>query len=133
MEIRWVQRFNNFSKAILLLQESLKIDSPDFIQKAGIIQFFEMSFELSWNMIKDYLELQGFVDVKTPREAIKKAFEIGLIEDGHIWMDLLSDRNLTSHTYDEIKANEVEYLIHYKYFPVLIKLHQKFSEKALTI
>ena len=108
MEIRWVQRFNNFSKAILLLQESLKIDSPDFIQKAGIIQFFEMSFELSWNMIKDYLELQGFVDVKTPREAIKKAFEIGLIEDGHIRMDLLSDRNLTSHTYDEIKANEVE-------------------------
>ena len=55
-DIRWIQRFNNFDKAIFRLENALQIINPDITQKAGIIQFFEMSFELAWNMIKDYLE-----------------------------------------------------------------------------
>ena len=133
MDVRWIQRFQNYSKAIKLLEDALKIDNPDFTQKAGIIQFFEMSFELSWNLLKDYLEMQGFIDVKTPREAINKAFEIGLIENGHVWMDLLSDRNLTSHTYEEAKANEVEKLIHFKYFPILKSLYLIFEQNSKLI
>ena len=128
-DIRWKQRFQNFSKALDYLDTALKIENPDIIQKAGTIQFFEMSFELSWNLVKDYLEEQGFVDVKSPRTALKKAFEIGIIENGHDWMDLLLDRNLTAHTYDEQKATEMELLILNKYFPILKSLHQHFNEK----
>ena len=127
--IRWKQRFQNFSKALDYLETALEIENPDIIQKAGTIQFFEMSFELSWNLVKDYLEEQGFVDVKSPRTALKKAFEIGIIENGHDWMDLLLDRNLTAHTYDEQKATEMELLILNKYFPILKSLHQHFNEK----
>ncbi|MFT4155050.1 nucleotidyltransferase substrate binding protein [Parafilimonas sp.] len=126
-DIRWRQRFGNFEKALNHLTNALQIDAPDIIQKAGIIQFFEMSYELAWNMLKDYLEDQGFTDVKTPRASIKKAFETGLIADGHIWMELLLDRNLTAHTYDEQKAAEVEKLIHNKYYPLLKQLYNKFS------
>lgn len=122
-DIRWKQRFQNFEKAIGHLEEALEIDNPDHLQKAGIIQFFEMCYELAWNTLKDYLEEQGFTDVKSPRNALKKAFEVGLIENGHVWMDLLLDRNLTAHTYDEDKATEVEILIHQKYFPVLSQLY----------
>lgn len=129
-DIRWIQRFDNFSKALNYLEKSLEIDNPDFAQKAGTIHYFEMSFELSWNMIKDYLENQGFVDVKSPRSAIKKAFELGLIADGRSWMELLLDRNLTAHTYDEDKATEVEQLIHYKYFPLLKELYNTFKEEV---
>jgi nucleotidyltransferase substrate binding protein (TIGR01987 family) len=128
-DIRWKQRFQNFSKALDYLETALEIENPDIIQKAGTIQFFEMSFELSWNLVKDYLEEQGFVDVKSPRTALKKAFEIGIIENGHDWMDLLLDRNLTAHTYDEQKATEMELLILNKYFPILKSLHQHFNEK----
>lgn len=128
-DIRWRQRFDNFSKSILLLEKALEIENPDIIQKAGTIQFFEMCFELSWNMLKDYLEEQGFFDVNSPRSAIKKAFEIGLIEEGHQWMELLIDRNLTVHTYDEEKATEVEQLIHFKYYPLLKSLHESFKQK----
>ena len=126
---RWKQRFQNFSKALNFLEAALEIENPDMVQKAGTIQFFEMSFELSWNLVKDYLEEQGFVDVKSPRSALKKAFEIGIIENGHDWMDLLLDRNLTAHTYDEQKATEMELLILNKYFPILKSLHQYFNEK----
>jgi nucleotidyltransferase substrate binding protein (TIGR01987 family) len=128
-DIRWIQRFQNLTKAMGYLEMALQIPNPDILQKAGIIQFFEMSFELSWNMVKDYLEEQGFMDIKSPRGAIKKAFEMGIIENGHDWMDLLLDRNLTAHTYDEQKATEMEQLIQNKYFPLLKALHNAFKQK----
>lgn len=128
-DIRWVQRFNNFTKAMNYLEDALQIPNPDIVQKAGIIQFFEMSFELAWNLVKDYLEEQGFVDIKSPRGAIKKAFEMDILENGHDWMDLLQDRNLTAHTYDEQKATEMEQLIENKYFPLLKALNNSFKQK----
>jgi nucleotidyltransferase substrate binding protein (TIGR01987 family) len=129
-DIRWKQRFANFSKAIGLLEKALEIPEPDMVQKAGIIQFFEMSFELAWNMVKDYLEDQGFLDIKSPRGALKKAFEVNILEKGHEWMELLQDRNLTAHTYDEQKATDMEHLIQNKYFPILKELHDSFKQKV---
>ena len=128
-DIRWRQRFQNFEKVMKHLKDALNIDNPDIIQKAGIIQFFEMSYELSWNTIKDYLEDQGFTDVKYPRSAIKKAFEIELIEDGDSWMELILDHNMTAHAYDEEKVNEIEKLIHHKYYPLLDKLYNQLKQK----
>ena len=128
-DIRWKQRFQNFEKSLHYLEDALNIKQPDMIQRAGIIQFFEMSFELAWNMLKDYLEEQGFIDVLTPRSALKKSLEIRLIQNGSEWMKLLEDRNLTSHTYDEATALEVETLIRQNYYPMLKKLYDTFSQK----
>ena len=116
-DIRWKQRFKNFEKALNHLSDALLISNPDIVQKAGIIQFFEMSYELAWNAMK------GFTDVNSPKAAIKKAFETGLISNGHLWMELLLDRNLTAHTYDEQKATEVGKLIQVKYYPLLKDLY----------
>lgn len=129
-DIRWQQRFQNFTKSMNYLEQALQIENPDIVQKAGIIQFFEMSFELAWNLVKDYLEEQGFADVKSPRGALKKAFEMNILENGHDWMNLLQDRNLTAHTYDEQKATDMEQLIHHKYFPLLKELHNSFKQKS---
>ena len=129
-DIRWKQRFQNFEKALHYLEHALSIENPDIVYKAGIIQFFEMSFELAWNVLKDYLEEQGFLEVKSPKSSLKKAFEIGIIDNGHIWMELLQDRNLTAHTYDEKKIIEVELLIHKKYFPLLKELYEYFKIKS---
>lgn len=126
-DIRWQQRFQNFQKSLQLLQGALEISAPDIYQKAGLIQFFETTFELSWKLMKDYLEAEGFMDVKSPRAVIKKAFETELIENGHSWMELLQDRNLTAHTYDEKKAEQVEKLIREKYHPCLQQLFKHFD------
>jgi nucleotidyltransferase substrate binding protein (TIGR01987 family) len=128
-DVRWKQRFRNFQKSLLYLQEALQIENPDVIQRAGMIQFFEMTFELAWNTLKDYLQAQGFNEIKSPRSAIKKGFEIDLITDGEGWLKLLEDRNLTAHAYDEVMAKEIEKLIRRKYFPLIKELfdilHQK--------
>jgi nucleotidyltransferase substrate binding protein (TIGR01987 family) len=125
LDIRWKQRFQNFEKSLDLLESALKIQNPDIIQKAGLIQFFEMCSELSWNLLKDYLEEQGFKDINSPRSAIKKGFEYGLIEDGHLWLKLLEDRNITSHIYDEKIAAEIELIIRERYYPIIKNLYLK--------
>ena len=73
-DVRWLQRYQNFSNALKHLEAALAIQNPDYAQKAGIVQFFEMSYELAWKTLKDYLEYQGFLDFDSPRAVIKKAF-----------------------------------------------------------
>lgn len=129
LDIRWQQRFNHFEKAFLLLQDAVAIESPSIVERAGLIQFFEMAFELAWKLLKDFEEAEGFV-VRSPREAIKRAFEAGIVGDGHDWIDALEDRNLTTHTYNEETALEVERKIRLKYFPLLDRLHREFSTRV---
>ncbi len=129
MDIRWKQRFQNFEKALNHLEAALKIENPDIIQRAGLIQFFEMSFELGWNTLKDYLESMGFVDINSPRASIKKAFEIQLIENGHVWLKALEDRNLTTHAYDEETIKQIVDLIRCDYYPLLNALNNTMKTK----
>lgn len=124
-DIRWKQRFNNFEKALHFLEDAILIPNPDFTQKAGIIHLFEISFEVSWNFLKDFLEEQGFSELKYPRERINKAFETGLIQDGHLWLTALKNRNLTAHTYDEAMADKVVADIKQNYFPMHLQLYDQ--------
>jgi nucleotidyltransferase substrate binding protein (TIGR01987 family) len=125
-DIRYKQRFENFKKVFFLLKDSLKIENPSIIEKAGIIQFFEIGFELAWKLMKDYLEFEGY-SVKSPREAIKTAFSIDLIDNGSIWLEALGDRNLTVHTYNESDADEIYEKIKNEYFKLLENLYKKFE------
>ena len=127
-EIRWKQRFQNFKKAFRVLDKTMKIESPTEIEIMAIIQAFELTFELSWKMMKDYLESEGFAP-KSPRETIKQAFQVQLFEDAHVWMDALKDRNLTVHTYDEVFAKEMNDKIKGNYYPAIKDLYSKMEER----
>jgi|SRR5690606_9668662 len=127
-DIRWKQRFQNFEQSLKFLEQAVEIKNPSIVEKAGTIQFFEICFELSWKVLKDYLTEQGFADLKFPREIIKKAFEVNLIDDGQIWLEALANRNLTAHTYDEEVADRVVRDIKGKYYPELMTLHQSLKK-----
>lgn len=130
--IRWKQRFSNFEKIYKLLLQYVNEPIENDLARAGMIQFFEISFELAWKVMKDYLESQEIV-VKSPRETIKQAYQIGLIDDGHIWMDALSDRNLTVHTYDEALARKMVDDIIGLYFPELRKFYNKMNDEKMKV
>ncbi|MBA5249322.1 MAG: nucleotidyltransferase [Gammaproteobacteria bacterium] len=130
-DIRYVQRFENFEKSFKLLEQALAIKTPTIIEKAGAIQFFESSFELSWKLMKDYLDFSGY-RVNSPRDAIKQAFSMGLISEGSLWLDALNDRNLTVHTYDEAMANEVFQKIKVDYYALLLLLYMAFKGKLCS-
>ncbi len=127
-DIRWKQRLSNFKKSLAHLAVAVEIKEPTIIQQAGTIQFFEMSFELAWKTLKDYLEEQGFIDIKSPKATIKKAYEISLIDDGHLWLEALENRNLAAHTYDDKIAQKIHDLICNNYFPLLKTLKNKLEE-----
>lgn len=122
-EIRWQQRFQNLEKAFAQLEDVVKIKNPSMGERAGLIQLFEVSFELAWKTLNDYLESKGFRMIG-PRDTFKQAFQSGLIQDGHGWMEALKDRNLTTHTYKEETAKIVENTIREKYFGALKDLIQ---------
>lgn len=106
-EIRWKQRFANLEKAYLLYREGVDAASRlNRLEKEGLIQRFEYTFELAWKTVKDYLESKGVI-ADYPRDVIKEAFSAGLIKDGDTWMLMLDHRNIMSHTYDEGRFNEV--------------------------
>ena len=126
---RWELRFINFEKAFKLLEKSIQIEEPSETERAGIIQFFERTFELSWKLLKDYLDAEGY-NIKSPRQAFKQAVQSEIIADGHQWMQALDDRNLTVHTYDEDTAKEVEEKIASIYFPIIDTLYSIFKNKT---
>jgi nucleotidyltransferase substrate binding protein (TIGR01987 family) len=87
VDIRWKQRYDNFNKSFLLLKQSLDISNPDITQRAGIIQFFEVTFELGWKTLKDFILENGFNNINSPRDTIKTAFNSEYIKEGHIWLE----------------------------------------------
>ena len=116
-EIRWKQRFQNLQPAFTQLSKGLAIETPSDIEKQGIIQSFEFTFELSWKTLKDYMESQGIL-AGFPREVIKQAFHHQIILDGELWLEMMGKRNL-GHTYDAKLAEEAYQLIANKYFKPL--------------
>lgn len=109
-DIRWQQRFSNFRKALAQLEKALQLleQRPlSELEMQGLIQGFEYTYELSWNVLKDYLQYQGIQGIIGGRDAITEAFRVGLIVDGEAWMLMLKNRNKTSHTYNESTAHQV--------------------------
>ena len=128
-DIRWRQRFNNLENAFLFLQEGLKKESLDPYQEAGIIQSFEFTFELSWKTLKDFLESQGMV-IPFARDVIKESFSAQIIQEGHLWIEMLEKRNMLSHTYNRQQATDAVLLIKQRYFPALKQVYLELKQRC---
>lgn len=127
MVIRWKQRFDNFEKVFLRLNDALLNETPSELEKAGVIQYFEFTFELGWKTLKDYLQEMG-VEVRFPRDTIKEAFKNELIQDGDLWIEMLEKRNQMSYTYDEFAANQSFQLVRDEFIHGIEQLYTKLKE-----
>ena len=133
-DIRWKQRFQNFDRAFVLLRDALENgpDSLNQLEKEGVIQRFEFSFELAWKTLKDYMEQDGFVFATiTPRQVIKDAFAAKILKDGQSWIDMLDHRNLLSHTYNLAKFEEAAKAVHDRYLDAFDQLHEFLQTEAM--
>lgn len=121
-DIRWKQRFANFQRAFLLLREAMESDIANLkpLEKEGIIQRFEYTFELAWKVLKDKMENDGIVlDKVSPKAIIKQAYQAKYINNAECWLRMIGDRNLMSHTYDFVKFEAVIQSIANDYLPML--------------
>lgn len=129
-EIRWQQRLENFGKAMAQLEAACGKDKLTDLERAGLVQMFEFSFELAWKTLTDLLFYEGY-DAKSPRSTIRTSFEQEYIteDDSEVFLDALNKRNILSHTYDEKKAIEAESLIREQYFPLLGRIYETLEKK----
>lgn len=124
-DIRWEQRFANYQKALSRMQKFIDKAKLSELEEQGLIKAFEYTYELAWNTLKDFLEYRGQTDIYGSRDAIRKAFELGLIDDGESWMDMLASRNKTSHTYSEETAKEICQAVVEVYYSLFTQLKAK--------
>lgn len=96
----------DYQNALQRLNEGAVLPVDNAIVIDGVIQRFEFTFELAWKWLQVYLRRQG-VEVHGPRPVIKEAFSAGLLQDGEGWINMLEDRNRTSHIYDESEARQI--------------------------
>ena len=130
-DIRWIQRFQNYIKAFQTLIEAVELAQTRTLSKLeqqGLIQGFEFTHELAWNVFKDYLEHKGFVDLIGSRDATRVAFKNGLLEDGDIWMAMIKTRNQSSQSYNLQLAEEIVDDILTLFYPAFEKMAQKFKK-----
>lgn len=91
-EIRWIQRFNSFTKAFSQLEEAVVLSRQRALSKLeqqGVIQAFEYTHEMAWKTLKDFLQERGVQHIYGSKDATREAFKAGLIENGQVWMESL--------------------------------------------
>lgn len=132
-DIRWQQRFSSLQKAFDQLEKAVALTSYSDLEREGLIQRFEYTYELSWKTLQDLLEYKGYPDIKGPRPVIEQAYKDGYIADGLTWMAMKKSREATSHTYDENTARAIAAAIKNEYFAVfkalLIRLQDEKNGK----
>lgn len=127
-DIRWKQRFENYLKALGQLQKFIAKGNLNELEEQGLIQAFEFTHEVAWNVMKDYFEYQGNTTITGSRDATREAFQKGLIQDGAQWMEMIKSRNQSTHTYNESTANEIRDRILNYYYDLFVSFKEKMKE-----
>ena len=130
-DVRWKQRLNNYLKALLTLTEAVQLAQTrtlSRLEQQGLIQCFEFTHELAWNVLKDYLENKGISGLIGSKDATRSAFKNGLIGHGEDWMKMIEARNLSSHTYNLETAQEIADDIIGRFYPAFEEMAETFAQ-----
>lgn len=144
LQKRYIQRLDSYSRAFARLKELVdmitgretyslfskdRISIEEEIVREALIKRFEFTQELSWNLLKDYMVYQGETDLTGSRDVYRRALKFGIISDEG-WMDMILDRNLSAHDYNDSKSKEVAKRIVELHFPLLEKLKEDMTKRA---
>ena len=126
LDTGWDKRFETFKKSLLLLKEvqSLKLDELSLLEKEGIIKRFKFTLELAWKTLKDKMEFDGLIlDKISPKVLVKEAYKAKYIDKVDVWLKMIDDRNLLSHTYDFETFDKVIPVIQKEYANTINELY----------
>ena len=131
-DIRWEQRFSNYKKALAKLEQVAKgkeLDSLSELEKEGLIQRFEYTFELAWKTLQDLLEYKGYQDITGPNPVLEQALKDGYLQNEKGWRNMKKSRELTSHTYNSKTAEDIAEDIAEQYYNLLKDLETRLEEE----
>jgi len=129
-DIRWIQRLSNWTKALEQLTRFISKKQLNELEQQGLIQSFEYNHELAWKTQKDFLQEQGVKELFGSRNVAREAFNLDLITDADVWMLMIEDRNLTSHTYNKEVTKRIIKHITNDYYQAFCQLHKRLTNLA---
>ena len=132
-DIRWIQRLSNFSRALSQLEAAVGLAKQrplSALEQQGMVHSFGCTHELGWNVLRDYLKDQGAQQLYGSKDTVREAFAVGLVRDGETWMEMIRDRNLSSHTYNVEVANAIVGRVIDLYIHAFEELKEKFEGLA---
>lgn len=132
-DIRWVQRLQNWNRALAQLDKFMQREELNELEEQGLIQSFEYNHELAWKTLKDFLEDQGYDELFGSKNVTRKAVESGVIKRGAVWMEMIKSRNLSSHTYNEEVTQKIITAIVDDYFEALCEANQTLNKQAAQV
>lgn len=130
-DVRWMQRLNNYSQALSRLSEAVELAGQRALtplEQQGLIQAFEFTHELAWNVMKDYFYWQGNAAITGSRDATREAYAKGLLEDGEGWMAMIKSRNQSSHTCNQAIAEAIVGSVIGQYHGLLVAFEQRMQK-----
>ena len=131
--MRWQQRFENFSNAYATFSRVIKAyeaDKNDEITQMALVQSYEFTIELAWKTLKDYLENEGYDEVKNAKQTIRQAVQAELLHNAEAWMEAIEMRNKTSHVYNKAILQELVIFVDTQFYPMVSDLYH-LLKKAL--
>jgi nucleotidyltransferase substrate binding protein (TIGR01987 family) len=128
-DIRWIQRFSNYKKAFDKLEKYCSVENMNEMEEQGLIKAFEYTYELAWKTLQDLLHEKGFEQIVGPKPVIDQSFQNGYIQNGQAWVRMHKSRNLTSHTYDSLTAEEIATEIRQEYVFLLSQLKERLQNE----
>ena len=131
-DVRWEQRFANYKKAFAKLAEIAQagtVTNLSELEREGLIQRFEYTYELAWKTLQDLLRNKGYVDIAGPNPVLAQALMDGYIVDAEGWKKMKKARELTSHTYNSDTAEAIAQAIVDAYFDLLKGLDHRLDEE----
>lgn len=132
-DIRWIQRLDSFGRALEKLEAAVSLASErplSELEQQGLIQGFEFTHELAWNLLKDFLSDRGVIGIYGSRDAVREAFAAGLIDNGEVWMRMIASRALSSHTYNRSTADSIATAVIADYLREFRSLRERMSTLA---
>jgi nucleotidyltransferase substrate binding protein (TIGR01987 family) len=130
-DIRWQQRFANYEKAYLRLEEAINQENLNELERNGLIQRFEFTLDLAWKVLKDFLQEKGFVFKPSPKDTLRMAQQGEYISYAQELIDGLEIRNELSHDYSGEKFERSEKILREQTFVALKKLYQFLKAESL--
>ena len=130
---KWYERLNTFKKAIARMAEVVELSRQRPLNQFecdSLIKRFEFSYEMAWKLMMSYEKENGVTELVGSKDVVRRAFSMSLIDNGEVWMEMIDDRNKTTHLYDEEMATDVIDEIIHTYYPVLLELQKKMEDIA---
>lgn len=129
-----MKKFDNFTNCLAVLANAdFKMAETNDIYRTGIIEQFNLTFELAWKALQEVMRMHGVAEVATgsPREILQLAYKFGFINDSEIWLLMLKKRNTSVHIYNEDEVDEMIVLIRDSFIPAFAALKDTLAKKLV--